>query len=226
LTRKHHTDAHFEEELSNLRERLLRMGGLVEEAIGKSLRALIDRNSDLAIEVIGGDSAVDQIELEIDKICLQILALRQPTAGDLRFIATALKIVTDMERIGDEAVNICERARELNEEPPLKPYVDLPRMGRIAQNMIKDALDAFVSGGLNLARDVLQRDNEVDHLNEQLFRELLTFMLEDSHTITRCIRLSYISKHLERIADHAVNIAQMVIFLYEGEDIRHHGAIT
>lgn len=202
------------------------MGGLVEERIGKSLKALTARDSDLATEVIEGDTDVDRMEVEIDRICLQILALRQPAASDLRFIATALKIVTDLERVGDEAVNISERAREINLEPQLKPYVDLPRMAGLAQAMLKDALDAFVSGDLDLARGVLPRDEEVDNLNEQLFRELLTFMMQDSAALTRSLRLSYISKYLERIADHATNIAQMVIFLVGGEDVRHPRAMA
>ena len=219
-----HTVSDYEVELSELKEKLLQMGGLVEEQIGNSLEALTQRNSDLAQSVIGRDAEVDRIELEIDRLGFQILALRQPVGIDLRFIATALKIVTDLERIGDEAVNISERARELNDEPVLKPYVDLPRMAAIARRMLKEALDAFVAQDIDRARAVLPRDDEVDQLNEQLFRELLTFMLERSVNISRCLRLSYISKHLERIADHAVNIAQMVIFLIEGEDVRHRGA--
>lgn len=226
MKRRQHTDAQYEGELSQLRESLLRMGGLVEERIGKSLKALTARDSDLATEVIEGDTDVDRMEVEIDRICLQILALRQPAASDLRFIATALKIVTDLERVGDEAVNISERAREINLEPQLKPYVDLPRMAGLAQAMLKDALDAFVSGDLDLARGVLPRDEEVDNLNEQLFRELLTFMMQDSAALTRSLRLSYISKYLERIADHATNIAQMVIFLVGGEDVRHPRAMA
>lgn len=226
MKRRQHTDAQYEGELSQLRESLLRMGGLVEERIGKSLKALTARDSDLATEVIEGDTDVDRMEVEIDRICLQILALRQPAASDLRFIATALKIVTDLERVGDEAVNISERAREINLEPQLKPYVDLPRMAGLAQAMLKDALDAFVSGDLDLARGVLPRDAEVDNLNEQLFRELLTFMMQDSAALTRSLRLSYISKYLERIADHATNIAQMVIFLVGGEDVRHPRAMA
>lgn len=226
MKRRQHTDAQYEGELSQLRESLLRMGGLVEERIGKSLKALTARDSGLATEVIEGDADVDRMEVEIDRICLQILALRQPAASDLRFIATALKIVTDLERVGDEAVNISERAREINLEPQLKPYVDLPRMAGLAQAMLKDALDAFVSGDLDLARGVLPRDEEVDNLNEQLFRELLTFMMQDTAALTRSLRLSYISKYLERIADHATNVAQMVIFLVGGEDVRHPRAMA
>ncbi len=219
-----HTVSEYEIELSKLKENLLQMGGLVEEQIGNSLEALTQRNSELAQSVIGRDAEVDRIELEIDRLGFQILTLRQPVGVDLRFIATALKIVTDLERIGDEAVNISERVRDLNEEPSLKPYVDLPRMAAIARQMLKEALDAFVAQDIDRARAILPRDDEVDQLNEQLFRELLTFMLERSANISRCLHLSYISKHLERIADHAVNIAQMVIFLIEGEDVRHRGA--
>ena len=219
-----HTVSEYEIELSKLKENLLQMGGLVEEQIGNSLEALTQRNSELAQSVIGRDAEVDRIELEIDRLGFQILTLRQPVGVDLRFIATALKIVTDLERIGDEAVNISERVRDLNEEPSLKPYVDLPRMAAIARQMLKEALDAFVAQDIDRARAILPRDDDVDQLNEQLFRELLTFMLERSANISRCLHLSYISKHLERIADHAVNIAQMVIFLIEGEDVRHRGA--
>lgn len=219
-----HTVSEYEIELSKLKENLLQMGGLVEEQIGNSLEALTQRNSELAQSVIGRDAEVDRIELEIDRLGFQILTLRQPVGVDLRFIATALKIVTDLERIGDEAVNISERVRDLNEEPSLKPYVDLPRMAAIARQMLKEALDAFVAQDIDRARAILPRDDEVDQLNEQLFRELLTFMLERSANISRCLHLSYISKHLERIADHAVNIAQMVIFLIEGEEVRHRGA--
>ena len=143
---------------------------------------------------------------------------------DLRFITTAMKLVTDLERIGDLAVDICERAMELNLEPQLKPFIDIPRMADISMQMLKGALDAFVNRDSKLAQEVCARDDEVDNLNVQIFRELLTFMVEDSHTITRAVRISYISKYLERIADHATNIAEMVVYLVEGKIIRHMGA--
>src|SRR5437016_4259890 len=179
------------------------MGGLVEDQIRRVMRALIDRDSDLAQEVIDRDRQVNAYDVEIDEKCVELLALHQPTAGDLRFITTTLKIVTDIERIGDQAVNIAQRALELGREPQLKPYVDLPRMAEKAQRMVKESLDAFVSRDTALAREVCGEDSEVDALREQVFRELLTFMMEDPRTIPRAIRLILISRFLERVADHA-----------------------
>jgi len=212
---------HFHEELDTLKQTLLAMGGLVEDQIRRVMRALIDRDGDLAQEVIDRDRQVNAYDVEIDEKCVELLALHQPTAGDLRFITTTLKIVTDIERIGDQAVNIAQRALELGREPQLKPYVDLPRMAEKAQRMVKESLDAFVSRDTALAREVCAEDSEVDALREQVFRELLTFMMEDPRTIPRAIRLILISRFLERVADHATNIAEMVIYMVESKMVRH-----
>ena len=212
---------HFHEELDALKQTLLAMGGLVEDQIRRVMRALIDRDSQLAQEVIERDRQVNAWDVEIDEKCVELLALHQPTAIDLRFITTTLKIVTDLERIGDQAVNIAQRALELNREPQLKPYVDLPRMAEKAQRMVKESLDAFVSRDTALAREVCAEDSEVDALREQVFRELLTFMMEDPRTIPRAIRLILISRFLERVADHATNIAEMVIYMVESKMVRH-----
>jgi len=212
---------HFHEELDALKQTLLAMGGLVEDQIRRVMRALLDRDGDLAQEVIDRDRQVNAYDVEIDEKCVELLALHQPTAGDLRFITTTLKIVTDIERIGDQAVNIAQRALELGREPQLKPYVDLPRMAEKAQRMVKESLDAFVSRDTALAREVCGEDSEVDALREQVFRELLTFMMEDPRTIPRAIRLILISRFLERVADHATNIAEMVIYMVESKMVRH-----
>ena len=164
---------------------------------------------------------MNRLDVEIDDLCIRLLALRQPAARDLRFITTALKITTDLERIGDMAVNICERALELNAEPQLKPYIDIPRMARISERMIRESLDAFVRDDTNLALKVCKDDQEVDDLNSQIFRETVSFMIEDPHTINRAMKIGFISKYLERIADHATNIAEMVIFMVKGKSIRH-----
>jgi len=219
-----HTSRQYEMELQELKDRLLFVGGTVEEMIGAAMRSLLDRDSGLARQVIDSDPKVDGAELEVDHLCLNLLALRQPAASDLRFIATALKIVTDLERIGDLAVNIAERAIELNEEPPLKPYIDVPRMASAAAGMVRRALDAFVRRDPALAREVLGADAAVDALNVQLFRELLTYMIEEPKNVSRALRITFIAKYLERVADHATNIAQMVIFMCEGRDVRHPGA--
>ena len=212
---------HFDEELDALKQTLLAMGGLVEDQIRRVMRALVDRDDSLAQEVIARDQQVNAYDTEVDETCVNLLALHQPTAGDLRFLTTAMKIVTDLERIGDQAVNIAQRALELNREPQLKPYIDLPRMAEKAQRMVKESLDAFVARDTEMARRVCGEDSEVDALKEQIFRELLTFMMEDARTIPRAIRLILISRFLERVADHATNIAEMVIYLVEGKMVRH-----
>src|SRR3990167_8017388 len=209
------------EELDALKQTLLAMGGLVEEQIRRVMRALIERDNDLAREVVERDRQVNAYDVEIDEKCVELLALHQPAAGDLRFLTTAMKIVTDLERIGDQAVNIAQRAIELGREPQLKPYVDLPRMAERAQRMVKESLDAFVGRDAALARRVCAEDAEVYALKEQIFRELLTFMMEDPKTIPRAIRLILISRFLERIADHATNIAEMVIYMVESKMVRH-----
>jgi len=212
---------HFHDELEALKQTLLAMGGLVEDQIRHVMQALVDRDDALATEVIERDRQVNAYDVEVDAQCVELLALHQPAAGDLRFITTAMKIVTDLERIGDQAVNIAQRAIELNREPQLKPYIDLPRMAARAQAMVKESLDAFVARDTELARRVRAEDDEVDALKEQIFRELLTFMMEDPRSIPRAIRLILISRFLERVADHATNIAEMVIYLVEGKMVRH-----
>jgi phosphate transport system protein len=212
---------HFHEELETLKQTLLAMGGLVEDQIRRVVRALVERDSDLAQEVIERDREVNTYDVEVDEKCVELLALHQPTAGDLRFITTAMKIVTDLERIGDQAVNIAQRVVELNREPQLKPYIDLPRMAEQAERMVKESLDAFVARDTELARQVCGADDSVDAFKEQIFRELLTFMMEDAKTIPRAIRLILISRFLERVADHATNIAEMVIYMVESKMVRH-----
>ena len=212
---------HFDRDIEELKELILRMGALVEEAITRSISALVDRDTHLAETVLASDDAVDRMELEIDDHTLELIAKMQPTASDLRFVATAMKITPELERIADLAVDVAERAIELNREPPLKPIVDLPRQAAIAQQMLRDALDAFVRRDSSLARAVIGRDDEIDLLTEQSFRELLTYMLEDPRNISRAIRLTFIGKYFERIADHATNICEMVVYLTEGKVIKH-----
>lgn len=212
---------HFHEELDALRQTLLAMGGLVEDQIRRAMRSLLERDDALAQEVIDRDRQVNTYDVEVDEQCVELLALHQPAASDLRFITTTMKIVTDLERIGDQAVNIAQRVLELNRDPQLKPYIDLPRMADRAQRMVKESLDAFVAGDTALARQVCGEDAEVDALKEQIFRELLTFMMEDPRTIPRAIRVILISRFLERVADHATNIAEMVVYLVEGKMVRH-----
>lgn len=211
----------FDVELKELREKLLHEAGLVERAIQDAIKALLERTSDIARKVIEDDDLVNALEVEIDEFCLKLLALRQPAARDLRFITTAIKINYDLERIGDTAVNICERVLELNQEPQLKPYIDLPTMASIVQTMVKESLDAFVKEDVQLAMKVTQDDEKVDSYLDQIFRELLTYMMQDARTISRATRLLFIAKNLERMADHAVNIAELVIFMVEGKIIRH-----
>ena len=212
---------HFHEELDALKQTLLAMGALVEDQIRRVMRALVERDEALARDVIERDHQVNAYDVEVDEKCVELLALHQPTAKDLRFITTAMKIVTDLERIGDQAVNIAQRALELNREAQLKPYIDLPRMAAKSQQMVKDALDAFVARDAGLARDVCARDSEVDALKEQVFRELLTFMMGDPKTIARALHLILVSRFLERVADHATNIAEMVVYMIEGKIVRH-----
>jgi phosphate transport system protein len=216
-----HTDKRYEEELKKLREEILYMGGMVEDQIQKAIKSLVDRDSKLAEVIIERDHEVNRLDVEIDELCIRLLALHQPAGRDLRFITTGLKITTDLERVGDMAVNLCERALELNQEPQLKPYIDIPRMARIAQRMIRESLDAFVREDTELALKVCKNDEEVDQLNSQIFREVVTFMIADPTTINRAIKISSVSKYLERIADHATNIAEMVIFMVKGKSIRH-----
>src|SRR4051794_32899647 len=222
---REHTNREYELELRRLREQLLLMGAKVEEIINGSIRALIDRDSDLAERMIAVDRKINQLEIAIDELCMQVLARRQPVASDLRFITMALKLVTDLERIGDLGVNICERVVELNEEPQLKPYVDLPRMADEVQAMLREALDAFVAGDPERAQAVIERDHNIDAFYSQIFRELLTYMMEDTRNVYRATRLQSIAKYLERIGDHATNLAEMVVFMVKGKDIRHTGKL-
>ncbi|HXG49889.1 MAG TPA: phosphate signaling complex protein PhoU [candidate division Zixibacteria bacterium] len=219
--RAEHTDKKYEEDLKKLRENILTMGGLVEEQIHKAVKSLVERDSALAEAIIERDHEVNRLDVEIDELCIRLLALHQPAARDLRFITTGLKITTDLERIGDMAVNICERALELNQEPQLKPYIDIPRMAQISERMIRESLDAFVREDTDLALKVCKEDEEVDQLNSQIFREVISFMIADPLTINRAMKVSSISRYLERIADHATNIAEMVIFMVKGKSIRH-----
>jgi phosphate transport system protein len=212
---------HFHEELDALKQTLLAMGALVEDQIRRVMRALVERDDALARDVIERDQQVNAYDVEVDEKCVELLARYQPAASDLRFLTTAMKIVTDLERIGDQAVNIAQRALELNKEPQLKPYIDLPRMAAKSQRMVKDSLDAFVAHDAALARDVCVRDSEVDALKEQVFRELLTFMMGDPKTIARALHLILVSRFLERVADHATNIAEMVVYMIEGKIVRH-----
>jgi phosphate transport system protein len=210
-----------EQALEKIKEDILKMGGAVEDAIRKSIKALVDRDRALALAVIDGDAIVNNFDVEIEEDCIRFLALWQPKASNLRFITTAIKIITDLERMGDLAVDICERALELLEEPPLKPYIDIPRMAEASQKMLKDSLDAFLGKDAELALRVCEADDFVDNLNHQIFNELLVFMLQDPKNISRSVRLTYITKYLERIADHATNVAEMVVFLVKGKVIRH-----
>lgn len=211
----------FDEELQRLKEKILKMGSMVEDAIKNSISALVDRDNALAIRVIDNDRLVNTLDVEIDEEAIRLIALRQPKAGDLRFITMAMKITTDLERMGDLAVNIAERALELNDEPILKPYIDIPKMRSIAQRMTQDALDAFVRKDKRLARDVIIRDDEVDDLKQVVLHELAFFMTQDPATVTRAMKISFVATYLERIADHATNIAEMVIYLVDGRIIRH-----
>ncbi len=211
----------FDEELADLKVKILRMGSLVEDQIRQALKALIERDDDLAKQVIENDRRVNTMDVAVDEACLELLALQQPAARDLRFITTAMKISTELERMSDLAENICERAIELHEEPQLKPYIDIPLMSEHAIKMVGEALDAFVRADSVLARKVLVEDDYIDNLNEQIFRELLSFMMENTQTISRAIRLSFISKYIERIADHATNVAELVVYMVEGKIIRH-----
>lgn len=215
-------ERHFDEELKTLKERILYMGSLIESMIHYAIKSLVERNNDLLKEVFKHEDEVNKLHIEIDDICLKLLALRQPIAVDLRFITAAMKINSDLERMGDQAINISQNTEDLLKEPQLKPLIDLPRMADIVKKMVKDSLDAFVKKEPELAKSVLTRDDEVDNLKDQIFRELLTYMMTDPNNIERSLDLILISRNLERIGDHATNIAEDVIFMALGKDIRHH----
>jgi phosphate transport system protein len=217
-------ERHFQERLDLLSEKILRLGGLVEQAIGRSVRALVERNSELARDVIREDHEVDRLELEIDEACVEMLALQQPMARDLRFITTAMKITPDLERIADHAVNISERAIEINNEPPLAPLIDISAMARRAQEMVRGALDALVRRDADAARAVVAMDDELDIRMEQVFRSLLSYMIEDPGTISRALRLTFIAKYFERIGDQATNVCEQIVFMTEAQVIKHANA--
>lgn len=213
---------HFEHELVELKEKLLTMASHAEGNVTRAVKALVDRDDELARRAMADDVIVDQFEIEIDELSIQLLS-KAPLASDLRLITVAMKISHDLERVSDEATTIARRSLELSTEPQLKPYVDLPRMASMALEMLKEALDAFVNRDPAKARAIIPRDKEVDQLNKQLHRELSSYMVERPSTITRCLNLMVISKSLERVADHATNVAEEVVYLYEARDIRHSG---
>ena len=219
-------ERHFDQELEALKARLLLMGGRTEALVQRSVEALKRRDRTMALEVIEDDRAIDRLEIDIDERCVGLLALRQPLAGDLRFITAALKISNDLERVGDHAVNIAEGALKLSELPMLKPLVDIPRMAELATGMLREALDAFVHRDAPTARRLCRRDDEVDSLNRQVFRELVSYMVEDPGTITRAMELILVARNLERVADLATNIAEEVVFIAEARIIKHHAEET
>jgi phosphate transport system protein len=215
---------HFQEELDQLKTRLLEMGGLAEDRVRSSVQALVERDAPLVERVLVGDGPINQLHIEIDSRCFKLLALHQPMAVDLRAIVSAVKINTDLERVGDLAINIVEAARRYMRHPPVKELIDIPRMADIAQRMLRDALDSYVRRDIPLAQAVLDEDDRLDALKSQVFRELLTYMLQDTTTIEPSLDLILISRHLERIGDHATNIAEDVIFMVSARDVRHHAA--
>ena len=221
MEEKRHTSREYERELQEIKNGLLYLGAMTERAIDRGVKALLERDSDLARQVICDDDQIDKIDVEIEEKCIRLLALRQPAARDLRFITTAIKINGHLERIGDMASNIAEKAIILNEVPQIKPYIDLPRMADIARSMIKESLDALVHENVELAKKVREEDDTIDQLNEQIFRELFTFMLEDPRKIHASLYIMQISKSLERISDHAAGIADMVVYMVTGKSVRH-----
>jgi phosphate transport system protein len=217
-----HSVRHFQEELEQLKARLLEMGGIAEEQVRLAVRGLVERDRVLIEDVIAGDGPLNALHIEVDNRCFTLLALYQPMAVDLRAIVAAVKINTDLERVGDLAINIAEAARQYAVHPPVKKLIDIPRMATIAQSMLRDALDAFVRRDTALAQRVLDEDDTLDSLKTQIFRELLTYMLQEPATIEPALDLILISRHLERIGDHATNIAEDVIFIVLARDVRHH----
>jgi phosphate transport system protein len=219
---RHTVERHFEREIETLKEQLLLMGGRAEQIVRKSIEALKRRDEEQAQSVLEDDKALDRLEIEIEELCIKLFALQQPLATDLRFIMSALKISNDLERVGDHAVNIAGSAVKLADLPALKPLVDIPRMADLATAMLHDALDAFVRRDAEVARRLCQRDDEVDNLNRQLFRELLSYMIESPSTITRAMELILVARNLERVADLATNVAEEVVFIAEARIIKHH----
>ena len=225
MEEKRHTSIQYEKELQKVKDSLIYMAALVEQAIAKDVEALLKKDSLLAEKVMGEDDQIDALDVEIEEKCIRLLALRQPAAKDLRFITTAIKINGHLERIGDMASNIAEKIIILNEEPQLKPYIDLPRMAEIARSMIRESIDSFVREDVALANKVRKDDEIIDNLNEQIFRELLTYMMEDPRSIHRAMIITQVSKNLERISDHAKGIADMVVYMVTGESVRHEEPI-
>ena len=221
MEEKRHTSIQYEKELQKVKDSLIYMAALVEQAIAKDVEALLRKESLLAEKVMEEDDQIDALDVEIEEKCIRLLALRQPAARDLRFITTAIKINGHLERIGDMASNIAEKIIILNEEPQLKPYIDMPRMAEIARSMIRESIDSFVREDIALANKVRKDDEIIDNLNEQIFRELLTYMMEDPRSIHRAMIITQISKNLERISDHAKGIADMVVYMVTGESVRH-----
>lgn len=219
-------ERHLDQDLAQIRDNLLRMGGLVEEMIDFANTALVKRDETHNERVVTTDPEIDALEKRIDEQCLEILGLQQPMATDLRFLVAVMKITNDLERMGDCAVNIAKAVRVVNEEPPLKPYIDLPRMASLVISMVHDSLDSFVEADIAMAQAVLERDDEIDELYRQLFRELLTFMIENPANVSRSLHLLMIARNLERIADHATNVAEDVVYFVEGRDIRHSASHT
>jgi phosphate transport system protein len=218
------TVPHFQEELEQLKARLLEMGGLAEDRVRSAVKALVDRDAAIVDVVLAGDTPINQLHIEIDGRCFRMLALHQPMAVDLRAIMSAVKINTDLERVGDLAINIAEAVLRYLRHPPVKELIDIPRMADIAQGMLRDALDAYVRRDTALAQAVLDEDDTLDALKTQVFRDLLTYMLEDAQTIEPALDLILISRHLERIGDHATNVAEDVIFMVSARDVRHHAS--
>lgn len=214
--------SYFNEELTDLKEHLVKMSKIVMEAITTSIDSLVKQDKDLANQVIKNDDLTDKMELDIEEQCLQMIALRHPVAKNLRIIGCALQTISDLERMGDHAVNIAKASQYLSTKPMVKPLIDIPRMAEIAKNMLKESLDAYFEGNVELAKEVWLRDKTVDNLNEQIFRELLTFMMEDPQTISRAIHLIIVSDNLERIADLATNLAERVVYIVNGERIKEN----
>ena len=217
---------HFQDDLDALKERLLAMGGLAEDRVRESVRGLMERDHAALDRVLSGDEPINDLHMEVDDRCFKLLALHQPMAADLRVIVAAVKINTDLERVGDLAVNIAEAGKRYLQHPPVKPLIDIPRMGDLAQRMLRDALDAFVRRDMVLAEAVLAADDTLDALKSQIFRELLTYMLQAPETIEPALDLILISRHLERIGDHATNVGEDVIFILSAKDVRHHQGDT
>jgi phosphate transport system protein len=213
---------YFDNELTGLRESLTKMANLVEKAIDMSIRSLVEQDLDLAAKVIENDNIIDKMELDIEEQCLQLIALRHPIAKNLRIIGCGYKTVSDLERVADHAVSIAKASQYLSTKSMVKPLIDIPRMAKIAQNMLKDSLNAYFNGDVELAKKIWARDTPVDDLDNQILRELLTFMMEDPRTISRAIHLIFVSNNIERIADHATNLAERVVYIVDGERMKNY----